>query len=454
MRRALLVLVLVVGCGKDGTQGGQDDGGLIDGNISPDSNPFDAAPTGQANVTTFSRCCVGFGEPGARVGGVAIIVTNPDGSIETTTTDSNGEATVELSAGASVTAFYGDAGSETGIATFLGVQPGDQLVYGKTWLADEASIGAMTFNWPPDAMLDRVDVYTACGSNWADATAGTTSKLFYPSCAGEVADVVFVGHDPGGTLLRWGVVTGQAFVDGGTVSLPAWEVPGALTLSTNGVPPEIANATIYAIMMLTGRETYNYVRVSGTPTEGELSGSRPWAPMGESLRVYGRFSQLPFPGAAGTLYGVHHVYMATAPDVTQVTIADPITMPWMSEVLVSPETGELSWAFEGEGDWDATRLEIFYNRNLPESGFRYYRWTVILPPGLDHATLPALPAEMTQFAPASGDSITVSGGLFDLGEVAGYDEARQRPEWHFPERSWIGAVPDELIKVSGGPSYE
>jgi hypothetical protein len=444
--QVLLILGLVLGCGGK-------DGGLVDAGGPPDSDVGDAAPKGPVHVTTFSRCCVGVGAPGARVAGIEIIVTNPDGSIETAQTDANGEVTVELASGASVTAYYGDGGFERDMATFLGVEPGDELVYGKTFGVDEANIGAMTFDWPADANLFRVDVYHACGSNWGDGGAGTLDTLFYPSCAGALGDVVFVGRDINWAILRWGVVTGQSFVDGGTVSLPAWDEPGTLAMSVSGLPPEITNADLYATMMMNGHGTYNYAQVFGSPIGGEVSATVPWAAMGQALKVYARFDQLPFAQAHGAVLGEQHVFSTRAADVTEVIFADPITMPWMSDVLVSPETGELTWTLEGQGDWDATRLELFYSRNLGTE-WMYYRWTVILPPGLDHATLPALPPALDAVVPVPGDGITVSGALFDLGDVAGYAEARRRPEWHFPERSWIDAVPDDLIKISGGPHYE
>jgi hypothetical protein len=122
----------------------------------------------------------------------------------------------------------------------------------------------------------------------------------------------------------------------------------------------------------------------------------------------------------------------------------------MTDPLFAPD-GDIEWSLDGEGDWDATRLEVLYERNTPE-GYERYQWTVILPSGLDRAALPALPPGREHFAPAPGDLYAIKGALVDLGDAAGYDDARQRPEWHFPGIYGMGMAPDTLVKISASPA--
>ena len=214
------------------------------------TNAGDAAATGVVhvvvqNIGSVSGLAVSFGDPS----GIPTMQT---------TTDSNGAATGTIIAGGSVTVVTGTislpSGNTITLATVLGVQPGDNLVFGPD----------TPWSPPPflgNAQIDLPGAFTNAASY--SVSAGCVQQTVQPAdvsttidlplstaClnAAGMFDVVAVARDANGQPLAYADAFGVSpppFFSATTLSLPTWRTDFDLfTVATQNTPPNVASLDI------------------------------------------------------------------------------------------------------------------------------------------------------------------------------------------------------------------
>jgi len=399
---------------------------------------IDATTTGEVTVTTRTRCCAGI--PGAVVGGIDIVVVDADGAVRTALTDASGEATVTLTAGASVTAVYRDV---TGgdLVTFVGVAPGDHLEFGEAFSAPATQTGTMTIRWPTQT-AGGFSVATSCGQFSASNTASSVGVVQYSDCARNPFDALFIASDPDDTsqIGQWGLLDEAAWVNGGAAALAAWQAPTSFTLGATGLPAEVADARIEVRPVIDGNPGRG-VFVSAAPAGGAVTTTLPWATGVDGISALAVFERPDF-GPQATIEGLDAGATAWQLDA-------PITLPWLGEIVASPATLQAAWSSDGEGSHDVTLMFFNWSRTELDGGVLDFQWAFFLPPGAEELAFPELPGTLASFLPEPDDSLGASGGLIDIAADDGYDALRARPEWAI--LGVIADVPEGLVRVALSP---
>lgn len=174
MSRLAVLTALLVACGDDGGVHTLDDAPL-----APDAQP-DALPPGTATVTV-------------RVGGVPrakrpVYFLAADGTeIATVLTGADGKAAAVVTPGSSVTTvdLYDMVDDRRSIATVMGVQPGDNIVFtgDEEWEQSDT-----TFLYPPYTGTTSFSIANTCGG---DGVSGTSPALGLDHCNPNVDTIVY-----------------------------------------------------------------------------------------------------------------------------------------------------------------------------------------------------------------------------------------------------------------------
>lgn len=412
---AYLSLLLFAACGE---VAGSPDAAGDDDEI--DASTIDADPSGTAEITTLTRCCNAV--PDAPEAGVRVIVTLPDGTIgDSVLTDANGEASVTVLPGSTVTAIYIDPNG-TGanqLVSYTGVEPGDTLTFGEKFNAASTTLGSMTASWPTVAGATGYRVFTPCGSS--SVSAPTTSVMFTESdsCHVQPMDLLFVANDAAGPI-RWGLAPNVTFSPGGSTNLITWQAMNSITLSVVDMPSDVTQVEFGASAVLNNRTTFS-ASISGTPSGGMLSGTQPWTTGGDAVQTQAFFGRETF--------GIQQVIERIASTSTTATLDGSNLLPWLSTATASGATREVTWETEGTVSGDGMVVFLRWPQSMMFGGSSQHEWILVAAPSAAPFALPNLGPDGADFDVPAAATPTVNGGVLDLGADDGYDDYRARPEW-------------------------
>lgn len=418
---AYLSLLLFAACGEvAGSPDAAGDDDEIDASAPPADAAIDAVTEGPITVTAMTRCCNDI--PNAPESGVRIVAASPSGEIyDSAVTDTSGQATLTIMAGASVTAIYqnptGDGANK--LVSFLDVQPGDQLTVGDKFSVNTA-LGSMTVSWPAVAGATTYRVYHPCGSNSASAPTTTLTITENSGCLVAPMDILFTASE-GSTLVRWGLLPDVTFAAGGSTTLNAWQPMNSFTLNASGLPTDVSEVSVAASPVFNNRTTMS-ASISGTPSGGMLSGTRPWAVGGDAIQITA------FVGRA--TFGLIQVLDRIPSTETTATFDGTSLLPWLDTPTADGATRTVTWASEGTPGGDG--LVVFLRWPTTPAlfgGGSDHEWIVMAPPGANTLALPSLGAENAAFDVPSSGEISVNGGIIDFEQDDGYGDYRARPEW-------------------------
>lgn len=417
MKTSLLVLL---GLAVSGGCTGNDGGGTVPG-------------LGTAAITTFAQIrpigstlrAAECGQYGGIAPRIPIVVHAPDGSNTLFETDDHGELTVDLIDGSAVTASY--AASECGgqaFLTFFAVEPGDHLRFGSSDYLARDEISSMTVSWPAQTGVDHFEIIDPCGIARAaediDGTATSAVVGFHSECTelnpaperGVVVVVVYAGDE---LPIMWGSLADFEIVDGGSLTIAAFQPVTTQTIELTGIPSSVSTAQIVASPQIGDAWTIRpFVSAHGAPVDARLTATGPWA--GASDRI---FINSIFEGAD---HGKQHRYERVPASAT-VTIADPILLPWIdaASITVDMASRTYGWTQTGDGAYDGATFGIGWDRRKPDSdGWDVFVWYFVAPQGATSFQVPELPAELADLGPNLADDVRAEGVvLLETSNAAG-----------------------------------
>lgn len=415
----------------------------IDATTEPDAEVVETAM-----VTTFQHYC---GLPvGARAGDIPIVVVAPDGTDSLFRTDVNGDATIPIVAGSSVTAIYPlSPCNEYNITTFAAVQAGDHLEFGTAYSVGGSTLtGAMDITWPAQTGLDSFEVINDCGisSVAGNATGGQIQQ--YDSCGTPTTDVLVIGY-VAGTPTQWASIDDLTFVDTGSSAIASFQTPTTQPIEMTGIPATVAVADFTATPLVGSSQSAPSVNAYGAPTAGAISGAGLWTQGPDEV-----YLSLMFEGVtSGQQYVSDRV-----PHAATITIADPPLLPWIDAFDVDIATRAITWTQTATTGYDGAVAYLFWNEIPPALfgiGSPNYYWTFIMPPGVTSIEIPDLPAAFDAYEPDIADS--VGGDIWLVDSAAATTSLRELPEWdgYCPDCRSLGdavypRVATSFIYVGGG----
>ncbi len=392
---------------------------------SIDASTVDAEPQpSPVNVITHTRCCTDA--PG-RKAGVQVFVVHPDGSLgDTATTDGNGEASVDILPGSSVTAFY-DRAPGGSLFTFVGVQPGDTLTFGERYSIGGAQTqtAVVTVTWPAQAGTSYYYVAGPCGTFYVGNVTSYADTI-YDTCGAGPTDYFILAIDNTGAVTRYGTIASVAHTTQ-TVNLASFQAAGSFSLDVTGLPPEITGTYL---------NLYSYAGarfLSGYGTYVTPSGGRAVATTGlPGTAVQTIFTSINLyrDGNFGS-----QTFTETFAGASAHTLANPRPLPWLSSVIYSPVTQQALWLQAGNEPYDAALLSMYWSRGGGGSAVvaggsgEYYDWRLLLPPGVTDVKFPEVPAALRSRIPTSDDSVDVYVELRESSSVDSYRDVFALPEW-------------------------
>jgi hypothetical protein len=391
-----------------------------------DADPLDATAvlTGDVTVTTHSRCC--DSPQGTLVEGVQVLVIQRDGAVgDSGLTDATGTIVLEdVEEGASVTAVYQD-GEQYDLVTIVGVEPGDELVFGEHYTPTRAGTdGSLTVSWPQVAGTYYYNVTGPCGGSNAFGEASTSTTIyFYSYCQTPTADLQFVAYDTSYNILSSGVVADAPYT-GTAVALPAWTAPLSFTVTSNNLPAPVEEVYLGAYAVVDGTGSLGDTAYT-TPVSGSASSTLAMAATGDRIAAW---SSLWRPGE----FGVQESYQHLGGAATAATF-DTVELPWVGGILVSAASRAVTWIQIGEQPYDGAVATASWSRYVPDGGeggtYTYFDWQIIMPPGTTSFTWQSPPAAIESVLPTRGDAVDGEVMLVDLSSADGYDALRGVPEW-------------------------
>ncbi len=440
MRLAYLCscLLILAACGKDEvfTDASVGDDVLDDADTSIDAEPApDAIPGGTVHVTTFGR---NGSLPGAVVANVEVLVYGLDGTMrDRDQTDANGEATLDVLSGDTVTAIYDlIAEQDVVLTTYVGVKPGDDLRFGDfpNTPGTGATTGTMTLTWPALTGATSVTLVTDCGSQNPAVSATSATVTQTDTCNGPTFSALLYSYDVSSNILQWGEVHDVAFTNAGTAAITALQAGTTFSVDFTAIAPEVSSYNLYAYASVGNNwwsVGYPYF-VNGVPQAGALSGTIPWASGVDGASIYEYVYRN---GNYGYQYGSRRL----DPGVNAVTT--PFApLPWLTDsVLTVVDARLVQWFQFGTAPYDAglvtlrwsldTGIIITDGASLGSGSSVSYRWDLIIPPGLTALTFPELPEELAAYAPPTTANVNTRVQLVDTDAITGFDAARALPEW-------------------------
>ena len=404
---------------------------------------------GTVNITTMVRCCdVAANTPQANV---AVIAVNADGNVAgTATTDAQGHATLTIREGATVTAIYPEekVNQETFAISYVGVKPNDSLTYGDAYYTPNQTLtgtaGQMTINWPAVTGAYQYRLITPCESPY---TAGLTYSISLQTyCQMPTAPIGLFAVDTNYEVISSVYLPAAAFTVGATVNVTAgqWvnQAVGNYTVSISGLPASVYEADFDVDAKYAGfnYDASNYViPKSGA---GSVMISSPTTVLGTTAhaRLY------------RNNYSRQDHYK---PGPSPVAFPAP-TLPWLSGLIFNPEDRHALW-LQTAGTYDASILETNWTHSAVKEPDHYFRWRVILPPGVTEFAVGTPPAELAPYLPGADDSVGYELTLVDLSSAASYDAARALPEWRLADASSAVDAGDEplaqITQYDGGEGF-
>jgi hypothetical protein len=243
MRREVVILFVLAACGGSG--GSSPDAARADGLI--DSSP-DATPTGLVSVTVL--------EAGQPVAGAAVVFSDPDGHVvSTSTTGPDGKAAETLAAGSSVTCdpTFG-TGTTHALLTIFDVQPGDQLVMGDPVMPSPAASPEGTVQVGVSAVTNAVSYAIDLGGCTATSSnPGTIAVTLTTACLNSAGtyDALALALGADGSAISYAVALSETAPGGantGGLTMPAWRTDFAThTITVSNAPASTPISSFFVL---------------------------------------------------------------------------------------------------------------------------------------------------------------------------------------------------------------
>jgi hypothetical protein len=405
--------------GACGGGGGGDDEGSADARPEVADAAVDGAPpAGSVRVTTYSRR--GTAPPRTLAAGVAIYLIRPDGTVATiVTTGADGEATLDgVISGSAVTALY-PAGEfhPNYVTTVLGVEPGDALVLGDAFAAQDPTSGggAFTVTYPPiDAAYLELILPCATG---AQLGASPASVNLDDDCQAANATVPILAYDDNRHVIGSAVLRDIDLAIGESFTIPAWSPPVEQVVRT-AVAAEVESVELGITWLYPTSRPGDYREVSPAGAVATASFSSP--------------SDADLVAASAT----HHRDSFGRQDHAQLFPASASSIdlplgdvPWLGDQLTSIAEQRIHWIQDGDRG-DAVVATVRYRHRDEVTGIdEIYEWRVIAPPGANELTWTSFPSTLP--APRGDDDLYYTElHVVDLATAQSYAELRAAPEWH------------------------
>ena len=427
--RARLALLVVLGCGDDA-------GSLPD---APADAAIDAPVDAAAALVTLT-----ITDGGVPAVGATVYFQDADSSlVATVLTGLDGRASAPVAGGGFVTAIeprpaaFGGIVIRDRLATFAGVQPGDDLHLD---LRPPPDLTSITFDVqvPEDPEAMDYTLFTSCGRAPLALAAGTMpTPVTLTGCAG-IADVLVTSNDLSARPLRALYRPAQVIADGATLALPGPYT--ALLPVTIGITSSPAWVASYLLEL-------DVTTVRG-PVFPAFAAIDPGAPS----------AVLELPDAPGTAVSVRADVYLVQPAVAQQSLlawdlpigdhtldAGALALrPFTTAPVFDPATRTVTWT-DGAGlAPDVVRAEV-YTYRAGDPAYAWH-WQLVAPHGsTPSVTFPVLPPAAAAFTTTATDSFSVP-ALETLAISGGYDRLRPHALGRVLDRALPGA--------SGSLSYQ
>lgn len=395
-------VLAAVGCGDDGGGGPVDAGG-------------DRGAPGQVTVVALVAA--------TPVAGVPVYFQDyPEHVVAPVVTDATGRVTAEVATGGVVTAILPSSGSLRGGAalvgelhTFVGVEPGDELVVGD--LFAQASGRSIDVVVPAEARSTLYRVDTPCAAATIGllepATAPVTIAVDLAGC-GAVTDVAVLARAPGVDKVMTALAA--PVVDGQPIALTGpWAAPHRAQVVVTGAPASGPRLSVEQALW-TARGKVATARVEVTSSGGRASADLDvaWAPGPELAH----WTMVGLPSVGGgaavvTEWGPHD-------GAHTVELSGRLLPSIAGAPSYSIARRAVTWTETGAGAAvDHAIAELLVNR--PGDG--QWSWQVVGPRDGTRLPLPSLPTDQHDWTPRAGDVVGV-GTLTLAAHSGGYDGAR------------------------------
>ena len=357
--------------------------------------PIDATPT------TISLTLTIAGSPSS---GAVVLADGPNGTQTQATTDSSGDATVNVSGTSDVTLALVQGGGAQFI-TIGAVAAGQHLILSIP--SDDQKMQINVGGTSPDTSTFSLAVPASEGdpdNTVALAGDGTTSHVNIPANGATTPiDLVALTSD----ATQYVAITGQTFTSGQSVQLPStWSPVSTVTINASALPSDVTSvfASINSFSDNLKLETGGAGNAA-TPDTGAATVTTTFAPVGSSFRTGLHLAN----GGSSQI-----VFRHTAQAPTTVAVTGSELAPWISNATATSSPARLQWTVTDSGG-TATLVGCVLGVNY-SLGENNVQWSAILPGDATSWTLPTLPASLAQWAPASDTSISI-GNFFAVSQT-------------------------------------
>jgi hypothetical protein len=440
MRRSLawVVVLTAAACGDDG--GSSPDAADHDA-VPADAEVPDADPSGPVTITVTSE-----GNP---IPGIDVLFSDPAGAeVSIQTTDAQGRATEVVLPGSAATIAVmipGGAGNGYAAISWLGVEPGDDLV----WQFDPPQptvYGDLSVTLPgAHGGATSYELHTGCGTFSVPDPGVPATGALMSDCLGSDTniDVLAYALDSANQPIAYSHDTDVPAVSGGTtsVTLGAWQTTfDPLTVTLTGAPAAATGAGLETTLFADG------IGFAGPGGGGGFTAGtatlQSGYPTGFAERlVYSTFIQLgpnPEDGVGALLVG--------HPDTPATDSRDLATLllPAIGSATAANAQGRLEVGWTSSGAFDAADGILVMSQWI--DGADNHLWFLLAPPGATNPfQLPVLPDDLAAFRPTASSVFDVpSLFLLEADFIDGY------PEFREVGYSIIGDGIEEVMPATGG----
>ncbi len=384
MRPVGLLALSAVAC-----HGGHSAGGASDASAMIDA-------TLQHGVVTVHV----IGLDGSVGAGIPIVFID-DEQTQVVNTDSSGQASATVLAGASVTSVIANATAGCKLWSVLATTPGDVITLDETETAP-STVGMFTVSFP--ASEEPVEVTSPCGHS----AGGDPAIVLVPSnCEHDPTEILMNGVDGYADVM-------VPFVANGSVTMPTQLTPDVMVdISYSNIPSDVISLGFN--WDTGGSENGNYQQ----PMADTLA-LHTTTPVGATLDV-----------ATTAVNEERATQLIDQPMPTTTTSATldlgSNLLAWLQTPTIDLTTGVITTPTLSDGttpdDPDLFALLVDYTGGP----FEFVEW-ILYAPGPDNVKLPTIPASVADLTPAPDSSgIVNTAELFEADDVAGYAVAHLAP---------------------------
>jgi hypothetical protein len=294
------------------------------------------------------------------------------------------------------------------MVTWVGVEPGDSLVFGEEFVDVSAPTATATITWSPQT-ANQMWLWDGCVQTELDATATSSEVHAYgAACGTPTTDILVVAITPAAQI-RWTILRDVTIVDGATIAMPEFADEGTFTVGVTGLPPEYETVSVSAVAEVGKVESLSLLDQS-TAAGGSFSVTGPWAAASRirasvEVRMSGNF-------------GYKRATRIVDPTATSAVLDDPALPPWLSSFGGSKH--DMAVAVTGAGDYGVTLADLVWGPDDER------RWRIIGPPEPNFSWR-GLPAPFNELEPDPFESFIYLVTIVDIDGLS-YDEIRALPE--------------------------